>query len=113
VRVAVPVGRVVRVKVALPLARVPVPRLVVPLKKVTEPVGVELEDGAETVAVRVTVWPLVAGFGDAESELVVATGPGLVPPPELEEPPHPARRVAARSRLAGRARRMERSFKTL
>jgi hypothetical protein len=114
VRLSVPVGRVVTVRVAVPLARVPVPRVVVPSRKVTVPVGTELEDGAATVAVSVTVWPLVAGFGDAERVVVVATGPGVGPPPELE-PPHPARRVEVRSsRQAGRARRIGwGSFKTL
>jgi hypothetical protein len=78
---------------------------------VTAPVGVPLDE--VTVAVRVTLWPAVAGLGEADSVVVVAAGPGVEPPAEFEEPPHPARRVETRRRPAGRVRRMGRSFKSL
>jgi hypothetical protein len=105
-------GREVTVRVAVPPLRVAEPRLVDPLKKLTVPPGMPSDE--ETEALRVTDWPLLAGFGDADRVVEVATGPGLVPPPEFEEPPHPARRVEARSsRQAGRVRRIGGSFKTL
>ncbi len=53
---------------------VPVPSAVVPSIKVTVPVGVpEPEEGA-TVAVKVTLWPTIAGLGEAVSAVVVVAG---------------------------------------
>ena len=44
-----------------PALRVPVPIVVAPSRKVTVPVGVP--PGPVTVAVKVTDWPKVEGFG--------------------------------------------------
>src|SRR5262249_43447280 len=70
----VPVVRVDVLNVATAPLRVPVPRKVVPSMKVIDPVGVgpPVDGGAGvTVAVKVTVWPRPAGFGDAVSAVVV------------------------------------------
>jgi hypothetical protein len=45
------------------------PRRVAPSKKATDPVGVP--ETAVTVAVKVTCWPTVLGFGSAVSVVVV------------------------------------------
>ena len=55
---------------ATPELMVPLPREVLPSKKATEPVGLPEVD--VTVAVRVTDWLVVAGLGDAASEVAVA-----------------------------------------
>ena len=61
-------------KEAAPLAlRVAVPRAVVPSRKVTVPVGVVLPDVGETIAVNVTLWPVLICVAEAVSEVVVAT----------------------------------------
>jgi hypothetical protein len=46
-----------------------------PTLKATTPVGDAEPDAAVTVAVRVTIWPMTAGFGPAASVVVVATWP--------------------------------------
>ena len=56
------------VKVAVPLLSVPVPSEDVPSRKVTVPLASE----GVTVAVRVTVWPVKTGLGDADSDVVVS-----------------------------------------
>ena len=64
------------VKVATPelLFTGPEPRVAAPFKarKVTVPVGLTPFDPPETVAVKVTGWPTVAGFGATVSCVVVA-----------------------------------------
>ena len=62
----IPAARLAVDSVARPLLRVPLPSEVAPSKNVTVPVTVE----AETVAVKVTVWPEVEGFR-LEARLVV------------------------------------------
>ena len=64
-----PTGSADVVRVALPELRVPVPSdvlvphvLVVQLEKVTDPVGTPEAD--DTVAVKVTGWPALEGFGE-------------------------------------------------
>jgi hypothetical protein len=52
---------------------VPVPRMVDPFRKATSPVGVLLPDLAATLAVKVTLWPVLIAFVDAVSDVVVAT----------------------------------------
>ena len=52
----------------------PLPREVHPSKKETEPVGLPEVD--VTVAVRVTAWLVVAGLGQASSEVVVVAAAG-------------------------------------
>jgi len=75
--------------VALPLPSVTVPSVVVPSLKVTVPVALE----GVTLAVRVTGFPALAGFGEAERVKVVvpcptATGAAAdVLPPNLLSPP--------------------------
>jgi hypothetical protein len=62
------------VKVATPLAfKVPVPRVVVPSRNVTVPVATLLPDCGATVAVNVTLCPLVICAAEAVSVVVVAT----------------------------------------
>lgn len=56
----VPIASALVAKVALPLLMVPVPSVVVPSLKVTVPVGLL----PVMVAVIVTLWPSVAGFGE-------------------------------------------------
>ena len=61
-------------KEAAPLAlRVAVPRAVVPSRKVTVPVGIVLPDVGETIAVNVTLWPVLICVAEAVNEVVVAT----------------------------------------
>ena len=61
-------------KEAAPLAlRVAVPRAVVPSRKVTVPVGIVLPDVGETIAVNVTLWPVLISVAEAVNEVVVAT----------------------------------------
>src|ERR1700733_362979 len=57
---------------AAPELMLAVPSEVVPSKNATEPVGEP--EFAETVAVRVTAWFVVAGLGDAASAVVVVAG---------------------------------------
>ena len=52
------------VKVAVPLTSVAFPRLAVPFIKVTVPPGVPALAPVVTVAVNVTAWPNVDGFGE-------------------------------------------------
>ena len=61
------------VKVAWPPLSVAVPIVRNPSTNVTVPVGAGAPCGAETVAVSVTAWPLVDGFGDDESRVDVGT----------------------------------------
>ena len=60
------------VNVACPPLNAPTPRVAVPSRKVTVPVGVP-EAGATTVTVAVSVrgWPVIPGFGDAVTEVMV------------------------------------------
>jgi hypothetical protein len=62
VRVSVPTGNFVVVKTAFPPLKFDVPKIVVPFLNVTLPVA---PPGAPelTVAVNVTAWPDVEGFG--------------------------------------------------
>jgi hypothetical protein len=61
-------------KEAAPLAlRVAVPRAVVPSRKVTVPVGIVLPDVGETVAVNVTLWPVLICVAEAVNAVDVAT----------------------------------------
>src|SRR5262245_16159417 len=62
-----PASSVLVVKVALPLAPSgAVPSVFVPSRKVTVPVA----DAPATVAVKVTVWPVDDGLGDATTVVV-------------------------------------------
>ena len=66
-----PAARAVVVKVAWPAARVTgAPRLVTPSLNCTVPVGVP--EPEVTVAVKLTDWPTVDGFGPAERTNAVA-----------------------------------------
>ena len=61
-------------KEAAPLAfRVAVPRGVVPSRKVTVPVGIVLPEVGETVAVNVTLWPVLICVAEAVNAVDVAT----------------------------------------
>ena len=61
-------------KVAMPPElNVPVPMMVDPFRKATSPVGVLLPDLAATLAVKVTLWPVLIAFVDAVSVVVVET----------------------------------------
>lgn len=77
-------------KVALPAASVPAPRSVAPLKKFTVPGGVPAVE--VTVAVSVTGWPNVEGFGAEVNVVVVGAGftncasTAEVEPAKLAEP---------------------------
>jgi len=71
VRLWLPTARLAVVVVALPLLSVAVPIGFVPSRKVTVPVALE----GVTVAVRVTVCPTAAGFGDAARDVEVAVCP--------------------------------------
>jgi hypothetical protein len=53
---------------------VPLPSDVPPSKKATVPLGVP--EFVATVAVRVTAWPVVAGFGEGTSDVVVVAADG-------------------------------------
>jgi hypothetical protein len=73
-----PAGRVVVLKVAMPLAfSVAVPRVVVPFRNVTVPVGIFVLVWEPTVAVSVTLWPVLAKVGDAWSAVVLAGSASL------------------------------------
>ena len=65
-----PTARADVVKVALSLATVPVPRVVVPSLKVTVPLG-NPPNAPVMVAVKVTGVPLVEGFFDDTSPVLV------------------------------------------
>jgi hypothetical protein len=66
-----PTLRLLSLKVAIPDEfKFTVPRSVVPSKKLTVPTGEPVGAG-ETVAVRRTAWPKVAGLGEAVSAVVV------------------------------------------
>jgi hypothetical protein len=66
--------REVVLKEAEPLAlRVAVPRAVVPSRKVTVPVGVVLPEVGETIAVNVTLWPILICVAEAVNAVDVAT----------------------------------------
>jgi hypothetical protein len=79
VRLRTPTGNVAEVNVAMPEPfRLALPRVVVPFKKVTVPAAGPTPGAAtETVAVNVTVCPVVAGFGDAVRAVVVLAAPRL------------------------------------
>ena len=68
--------RDVSCRAATPELMVPLPREVPPSKKAIEPVG--LPEFAVTVAVRVTAWLVVAGLGEAASEVVVVAAAGAL-----------------------------------
>jgi len=95
----VPVASVEVVNVATPLTKVPEPSVVVPSMKVTEPVGVGPPVDGGTgwmVAVKVTVCPRLAGFGDPVSVIVVLAWLTVcvtafeVLPERFESPPYTA-----------------------
>jgi hypothetical protein len=72
VMVWVPTARAVVEKVAIPAGvRVDVPRSAVPSRKETDPVGMVVDWGRATAAVKVTDWPKVLGLGDEERDAVV------------------------------------------
>jgi hypothetical protein len=56
-----------------PEFKVAVPRDVPPSMKVTVPVGVVLPVVGETIAVKVTLWPVLICVAEAVNEVVVAT----------------------------------------
>ena len=61
-------------KEAAPLAfRVAVPSAVVPSRKVTVPVGTVLPDDGETIAVKVTLWPVLICVAEEVNVVDVAT----------------------------------------
>jgi hypothetical protein len=67
----VPTERTVVERVATPPAlRAPVPIVFAPSRKVTDPVGVP--PGPDTVAVKVTDWGKVEGFGVADRVIALA-----------------------------------------
>jgi hypothetical protein len=71
---SVPTGSDVVLNVAIPAAfRVPVPRMVDPFVKVTTPVGVVAPDCGETLAVKVTLCPVLIAVAEALNAVVVAT----------------------------------------
>ena len=72
VRECVPFVRVEVVSVAEPELRFAVPIWVVPSKKAAVPVGVPEPDLGATVAVNVTLWPVVICVLEAASVVVVA-----------------------------------------
>lgn len=67
-----PVARVAMVKDAEPALSAEELICVPPSRKATEPVGVLVPDCGFTVAVNVTLWPLVNCVAEAESAVVVA-----------------------------------------
>jgi hypothetical protein len=69
-----PTASVEVLNVAVPELSVPVPICVAPSLKVTVPVGLPDPDFGATVAVNVTVCPVVGVVADAASEVFVATG---------------------------------------
>jgi hypothetical protein len=70
---SVPAGSAVDVKTAIPLAfRVAVPRISPPFRNATVPVGTVLPVFGVTVAVKVTLCPVLIAVAEAVSELVVA-----------------------------------------
>jgi hypothetical protein len=70
----VPAAREVVLKEAAPLAlRVAVPSVVAPSRKVTVPVGVVLPEAGETMAVKVTLCPVLIWVAEGVNEVVVAT----------------------------------------
>ena len=72
----VPAARAVVLKVAVPPAfNEALPRLVVPSKNLMEPVGTPLPDCGTTLAVNITLWPVVTCVAEADSVVVVATIP--------------------------------------
>jgi len=71
----VPTARAVVVKADAPPAfNDTFPRLVVRSKNLMEPVGTPMPDCGATLAVNVTLWPMVIWFEEAVSNVVVATG---------------------------------------
>src|SRR5215472_8610930 len=72
VMVWLPTVRAEVVYVAMPVATVPEPSWVVPSQKVTVPVGVPA--GELTAAVKVTAWPVPAGFCDDVTATVGVAG---------------------------------------
>jgi len=69
--VSVPVASDVVVSIATPALSAAVPKVFVPNLNVTDPVGVPVVEDV-TVAVKVTDWPVIDGFGDAVSVMLVA-----------------------------------------
>jgi hypothetical protein len=70
-----PTLRLLSLNVAIPDEfKFTVPRRLVPSKKLTVPSGEPVGAG-ETVAVRRTAWPKVAGLGEAVSAVVVLVAP--------------------------------------
>jgi hypothetical protein len=62
------------VSVATSPDKVALPSGVVPSRKNTSPLGAGVAEGAETVAVSVTAWNVLLGFGLAVRLTLVATG---------------------------------------
>jgi hypothetical protein len=61
-------------KTAVPLAfKAADPNVLVPLTKVTVPVGTVVPDFGATVAVKVTLCPVLTWVGEAVSDVVVGT----------------------------------------
>jgi hypothetical protein len=56
-----------------PEFKVAVPRDIPPSRKVTVPVGIVLPDVGETIAVNVTLWPVLICVAETLNEVVVAT----------------------------------------
>src|SRR5271154_1201758 len=84
-----PAASVEVVKVAVPAASVPFPMVVAPSKNVTEPVIVPAV-AEVTVAVKVTFAPVVDGFSDDVTALVVAARPGCTAPTSFSSTVPPA-----------------------
>ena len=72
-----PAVSTVVLKVAVPLAfKVADPSVLVPLRKVTLPVGTVVPDCGATVAVKVTLCPVLICVGEAVRAVVVGIGAG-------------------------------------
>jgi len=70
----VPAARVVVAKLAAPLAfSVPVSTATPPSRNVTAPVGITVPEVAATVALKVTLWPIVARVGLTLNAVAVST----------------------------------------
>ena len=86
VRVWLPTAKVDTVNDAVPPLSATIPSVVEPSRKVMLPVGAP--EAADVFAVRTTLAPTFAGFGETLSVVTVAGLMG-VPPPEPEPEPEP------------------------